>query len=805
MNELQRIPRNPIPQPAAPGGPIDAYGSIPIEIPGQGLKRDYSGLLEYWQMIRRHKGAIICATFLGGMIGFLLTLPDPRIYQARTTMEIQGLNDDFLNMKNVSPIADTSNGYFDIDIQTQVKILQSRVLLTRVREKLAAGKPLENLQPPDRLGAWRKALNLSPPDSEALWSQALAIAAGNVKVRSSGTNRIVDVSCDSTIAQLAADFCNTLTQEYTDGNLEARWKASEYTGQWLTKQLQDLKIKLEKQEEELQAYARATSLVFTGEKNDVQEARLADLQRELSAAQADRIAKQSKYEMASTSPSGALPDVLDDLSLKDSQKALADFQARLAQLRVVFTANHVEVKRVQAQISAIEASLEAARSNVLTRIRKEFDGAERRETLLASAYTAQTRLLSGQAEQTAHYSLLKRDVDATRTLYETLLQRLKEASIASALRANNIRVVDTAERPSTPYKPDVPRMCIVGLLFGVVLGLGFVVLRERADRTLQDPGDLTYFLGMAELGVVPIAELLDARRSKVRSKSSSLQLKAAGSSNGEPFENGVEMVSWRHKTSLLAESFRTTLTSILFSRRSGDRPRVLVLTSASPEEGKTTVVSNLGIALADLNQMVLLIDGDLRRPRLHSLFNIENDRGLSDLLREKGPLDAAKLEAMCMATSIAGLYVLPSGSSRRNALSLLHSTRLPELLNLAREKFDAIVVDTPPMVNIADARVIARFGDAVILVVRSGVTTRDAALLAKGRLADDGISLLGTILNFWNPKTPGYSYYGQYYARYHHYYSNGYGDGSGKGNGNGDGDTPIPISSSADTPVWTEP
>jgi capsular exopolysaccharide synthesis family protein len=265
-------------------------------------------------------------------------------------------------------------------------------------------------------------------------------------------------------------------------------------------------------------------------------------------------------------------------------------------------------------------------------------------------------------------------------------------------------------------------------------------------------------------------------------------LKAGKSVTVEPFDERVEVISWRHKNSLLAESYRTTLTSILFSRLGGERPRVLVFSSASPKEGKTTTACNLGIALAEISHSVLLIDGDMRRPRLHSVFGIDNDHGLSDVLLERSPLDLRKLEGACATTPVPGLYVLPSGGSRRSASSLLHSSRLGELLRLAREKFDTVIVDTPPMVNIADARVIGRFGDALILVVRSGVTTRDAALLAKSRFAEDGIHVLGTILNFWNPKTPGYAYYRYYYSGYYHYYGNGNGNGdgnSGTDDGNG--------------------
>src|SRR5262249_13514790 len=334
---------------------------------------------------------------------------------------------------------------------------------------------------------------------------------------------------------------------------------------------------------------------------------------------------------------------------------------------------------------------------------------------LATAYNGEARLLSGQAEQTAHYNLLKSDVDATRALYDNLQQRLKEASIASALRANNIRVVDSAEPSTAPYKPDVRQQSMMGLLFGIVVGVVFSVLRERADRTLQDPGDVSYYLSVPELGVVPVGDLMDFPRGRAAPRT------LAGSTASAIADTrlvSVEMISWRQKTSLLAESFRTTLTSILFSASKGERPRVLVLTSASPKEGKTTVVSNLSITMAEINKRVLVIDADMRRPRLHHVFSVDNQDGLSNLLTEKTPLDAARVATACVPTEVNGLYILPSGSSRSHASSLVHSPRLADLIALVRQQFDMVIIDTPPMVNIADARVLARFGDALILVVR---------------------------------------------------------------------------------------
>ena len=788
MNELQRIPPGQQIIPAT--ATVLPSAQLPVsEIPGAGLKRDYAGVLEYWQMIRRHPAAIIFVTVLGGIIAFVSTLPQPRIYQARTTLEIQGMNDDFLNMKSVNPtIQENSGADPGYDIQTQVKILQSRSLTKRVLAKFRTRTPGDGLNPSDRIATWRKALKIDPPTQDELWRKAVSTAATSIKVRASGTNRILEVSVDSTDAQVATDFVNTLTAEYIEQNLESRWQSTEHTGEWLTRQLQDLKVKLEKSSEELQSYARSTSLVYTDEKNNVDEAKLSDLQKQLSEATADRVAKQSRYEMAKATPPDAVVDVLGDSTKVATKDSLADLEGQLAKLSVQYTPNHIEVKRVQAQINAMKAvqasGQQADASNIMIKIRNEYEGAARREKLLAAAYASQTHLVSAKADEAAHYNLLKRDVDSSRMLYESMLQRLKEASIASALRASNIRVVDPAERPSIPYKPNVRQSIVVGLLGGLFFGLVFVVLREGADRTLQDPGDPAFYLSLPELGVVPVGELSPEQSSKRHSGQSGRQ--------GNKLPNGITMndqmglVSWNRKSSLLAESFRTALTSILFSGHNGDRPRMIVFTSASPKEGKTTVVSNIGISLAEIHHKVLLIDADMRRPRLHSVFDVSNDKGLSDLLFEDNPLDEKALDAACLPTAIPRLYVMPSGGSRHNASSLIHSPRLPELMKLARERFDTVIIDTPPMVNISDARVVSRFADAVILVLRSAVTTRDAALLAKRRFVEDGIYVLGTILNYWNPKTPGYGYYRYYYAGYYSYYGQGNGN-NGNGDGNGSG------------------
>jgi capsular exopolysaccharide synthesis family protein len=347
-----------------------------------------------------------------------------------------------------------------------------------------------------------------------------------------------------------------------------------------------------------------------------------------------------------------------------------------------------------------------------------------------------------------------------------MLQQLNQASIASALRASNVRVVDPAKVPTAPYKPDTEQSAGLGLLAGLFLGVAFVVMRERADRTIQQPGDSTFYLNIPELGIIPAGSLDQRRRLK--------HAVAGQIAPASDISNRVELVTLQHKQSILAESFRSTLVSILFSGENGSRPRTIVLTSPGPAEGKSTVACNLGIAIAEVGNRVLLIDADLRRPRLHSIFGIESSPGLSDMLKDRAPATSAAAQAAISPTAIPNLFVLASGETTAAAMTLLYGAQMPEMLKQLRQQFDTILIDTPPMLQIPDARVLGRLTDRVILVIRAGKTTRDAAQAAFQRFQEDGTNVLGTILNDWNPKNAPSGYYGYYNGHYYKGYKNYY-------------------------------
>jgi receptor protein-tyrosine kinase len=334
--------------------------------------------------------------------------------------------------------------------------------------------------------------------------------------------------------------------------------------------------------------------------------------------------------------------------------------------------------------------------------------------------------------------------DVDRRFYDAVLEKAYHAWLAARLPSTNVRLVGSAEPPMIPHRPNWPLNLAIGAIGGLLLAVATVMLQEQHKSVLRVPGDAGTYLAVPELGVIPQAR-----------HASPFTIFVPGAGNGRL---RVERAALEQGAGL-AESFRTITASILSAGDRDGNARVLVVTSSQPAEGKTTVVSNLGIALAAISRKVLLIDGDLRRPRLHTLFDQPNSWGLSDVLSEKNAIDELPLDVLAKKTSIPHLYLLPSGASTDNVFGLLYSGRMARLLPRFREEFEYVLVDAPPCLEFADARILARHAEELLLVVQANHTPRRTAQAAIDRLRQDGIPLLGVILNRWDP-APGdqYSY-----------------------------------------------
>jgi capsular exopolysaccharide synthesis family protein len=718
----------------------------------------------------RRKGTLTLFILLSFLASVLFTIQQTPSYEARESIEIQSLNENFLNMKNVSPTVNeggpTAPGY-DVEVQTQAKLLQSESLLDRVATKLDLEKRMFPEQVSGRSSSWRTVFSLSNTTQVPTREQILSLVANNLKVSIDPNTRLAEIRYDSSDPELAADFLNTLTAEFIQQNRESRSKAGQQTGEWLTQQTVDVRVKLKNSEDELQKYARASGLLFTSENNNVAEEKLHQLQTELSKAQEDRVLSQSKYELASKASPETLPEVLDDATRKDYELRLTDLRRQLADLSSSLTPAHPAVKKVQAQIAALQQAIEQEHTNVVQRLQNEYESALRREHLLAASYAIQTTVVSDQAGKMTQYNILKNEVDTDRQLYDSMLQNVQTASMTSALGASSIRIVDPAVPPQRPYRPIFILNAALGLFAGAFIGIAFVIIQERADRTIRGPGDASVYLDVQELGAILSVQAAEKQlfpyyRTSIVEKKTDAPLQ-------------VELVTSTQAHSVLADSFRAIVTSILSSGDGTDRPRLIVVTSAGPEEGKTTVASNLALALSEINgtgqtQSVLLIDGDLRRPRLHTIFAVPNRWGLGDLLEGKAPPDG--FEEIVLKTGFRNLFLLPSGSASATPPGLLQSPGALQFLNRMRTRFHTVIIDTPPMLYVPDARILGRLADGVVLVVRSARTMREAALAAKDRLANDGTRVLGTILNRWDPQGTD-DQTGGYASQYHYHHSEG--------------------------------
>jgi len=746
---------------------VPAYGGYTDVDATEDTSNDFRQLLQYWHLLTQHKLTLVLVAVCGIIAALVYSVLQTPLYRTGVTLEFQQTG--FQQEPLQGPLSNSQDPNL---LQTQIRLLISRGLQGRVYAKLSATVPNPRVPRVSPLMAVRNWLGLVEPHGSAAWEQALSHAMESVQANAVKETRIVQIVSISTLPEAAADYANTLAEEFIEQNLEERWSLYQSTGVWLERAQQELKGKLEEAEKQLVDYAAASNLVVVGKENNIGEQRLVQLQVEVSKAQAERIAKESTYRTA-TSRSTAEGGVLDSGAMTNYETKLADLRREMADASTALTPAHPKVKRLQAQIEEVESSQLRERGIILGRMRAEYETALNREQQLMADFNTQSKALSEEDQKLIRYRMLQREVDTYRSLYETTLKAGKEASVASALRPVTARIVDRAGTPRVPTWPNLTQNLTIGFVGGAIVGVALILLRERADASIRAPGSLSVYPQVRELGVIPCASV-DPEFAAIEWKPR-LALPASRSSadarrpaRGRVLEP-VELASWNWKGSLLAESFRATLTSILMSGQNGSDRQVLLVTSPSPREGKSTVATNLAIALADIKERVLLIDADLRRPRIHSIFDQANTWGLSDLLREQTPCAEYLPEALGRKTHVPGLFSMPSGPANVSVSRLLYSHRMAELIERLRSEFETIVIDTPPVLSVADARILSRLADAVVLVVRAGQTTRESAAMAMHVFEADGVAVLGTVLNDWNPRKMSHPY-GRSLARDADYY-----------------------------------
>ncbi len=718
-------------------------------------------LLDYLRTISRWKGTIICCALLGGLLSILLNFDVLPLYQARTSLDIQSINGDFLNMRSVAATGDSAASSTESYVQTQIKLLQSTTLLDRTVDRLKAEPHPAALDRQDLVSKFKRSFHLSR-GQDLSYNDLVDDTAKRVKVKPLGITRLVEVTCDSWDARFAATFCNTLTEQFREIDLETRGTEAQKTSEWLTRQVADVRQKAEDSQRKLEAATGGDGLALSQASNEIGEDRLRQLQGELVRAQAERMQRESQAHIAETSGADALPASIESAAYRDYKQKLADLNARVAELVPPLTEENPKVIHLRSEIREIRQAMNQERSTTTDRMRNEFDSARRHEDLLNAAYATLQSSVSNEMSKTARVNLLRREVESEQNLYQTLLQRAKEAGFASAMQATTIRVVDRGIAPKVPISPRRGVAASVGLVLGSVCGLAFALFKDRHANVFRIPGEAERHLHVHELGVIPSANT--GRRGQVLPILRSKSLPSASIIEGQ---TAPALTCWNETFSIVAEAYRNTTHSILLAGVARRRSRVYVITSPNAGEGKTTVTTNLGVALSKSKLRVVVIDGDLRKPGLHKNLLVENNFGLRNILREEVSVATAPLSELCKQTVVPNLFMIPSGTGREEVVELLHSgSAITRLLDRLALEFDAVLIDTPPMLHMADARILAAQSDGVILVLRAGLTSRDQASNACDLFENDQVPLVGTILNDFNPVREGRSGYYQSYYRY---------------------------------------
>jgi capsular exopolysaccharide synthesis family protein len=707
-------------------------------------------LLDYWHVVaKRHWVVLSCLLIVFTTVG-IGTLKQKPVYEGRVLIEIDPEQPNVLNFKEVLQVST-----LDVDSyrETQFRVLQSRTLADRVVQNLKLYINPEFYRKQSLFGLLEadpekipSGSDNSPPDlSSEAYRNSVKHFQDEVGVGPVRRSNLVEVAFRSQSPELAARVANQLAQAYIEQNFQVKWDETMKASEFLSNQLVGLKAKLEKSEDTLQAYAQANSILFVEEKKNLVNERLGQLQTEYTKAQADRFQKESFYSLVQAGKVQDLPGILSNRLIQDLSMRLAELEREYAQLTAVVKPDYPRAVQLKKQIDALQASLEKQKKALVQNIVDEYHSAVAREKYLAQAVEDQKKEVNLIAEKTIQYNILKREVDTSKQLYDGLLQRLKEAQVSAGLRASNIRIVDAAEVPKIPVKPRVVLNLALGLIAGLGLGIGLAFFQEYLDNTLKTPDEVENLLRLPSLGVIPTFPSLGAG-------------KAAGTGLVAPRHAPQGLAPAVQTSPASIEAFRSLRTSILLS--ANPVPKLILITSALPGEGKTSTTINLGATLASLGSKVLILDCDMRRPACHRSTGVENKPGFVQCLTGHVHLS----EAILPVPGVANLSVIPCGPIPPNPAEILSSPMAGELFQALRNQFEYVLVDSPPLLSVADSRILSTLTDAVVLVVRAYETSYEVVRRARALLYGAGARILGVALNSVDFRRDGYGY--DYYRRY---------------------------------------
>ena len=720
---------------------IDRHDSLVAEEQGwseQGSDQLTVDLVSYWRLALKYRFLIIGCFLSALVIGATLTLLMTPIYTAEATLQIDREAARIIDSEDVTPSENMMQG--EEFFQTQYGLLRSRSLAERVIESLGLASSDEALE----------AMGVEAPEAggtaaaQASRRRAAALNSlqDNLVVSPVRGSRLVSVGYDNPNPVVAARIANGFAENFIQSNLDRKFESSSYARQFLEERIVQTKARLESAERQLVAYAANQQIINVGEPSEgaasgsatesLTSNNLVALNGALARTRAERVAAEERWRSAGTADLMTLPEVLQNPTIQrlTEQRALldAEYQQKLS----IYQPDYPEMVQLKARIDEADSQIQTLASNIRSSIQSQYQIAANQERSLQ----AQVRGLTGDVldlrDRSIQYNILQRELDTTRTVYEALLQRYKEVGVTGGVTANNISIVDLAKPPGTPSKPNMMLNMALAALLGLGLGVLMALVLEALDETLATPDDVEKKLGMPVLGVVPLL------------------------GKGETAASALGDIR-----SGFSEAYYSLRTALQFSTPDG-APTSLLVTSARPAEGKSTTAYAIALNLARVGKRVLLVDGDLRNPSMHRMVGVENERGMSNLLS-----GSADLAGVVQPTGQENLFFVPCGPLPPNPAELWGGDRLHQFLAEARNSFDHVIVDGPPVLGFADSPMLAAAVSGVLFALESRGTRRGQARGALKRLQVGRAHLLGAVLTKFSAKSTSYGGYD--YAYDYHY------------------------------------
>lgn len=791
--ELERVsPREEAPlvqpgyprMPAYPESAAYGYGNAHIED-----EEDSIHLREIWRIIRKRRWLIITVAVI------ITTLVTIEAYRAKSTYKASA----FIEIGKETPtvrsgasgmaiLADDDLYYPQLSINTNLFRLTSEPLLEDVVADLKLDQNPKFSEPTQRTfweavqAVFNRATFKKPepeplttvgglisgpdkqsrsPEEHERLAPFVSMVAGGLQAEQVKETRTLKVTFTHTDPVICAAVANGVAQDFIDQNFETKTERFTSASKWLDTTTRELMAKVERAEQDLTDYTKAHNIFATEGKETLTTDKLSRLHDQATRTETDRILKQSVFEVVKAGRMSELPAAFSDPKITTLQTKLDELRAKLEQLSLKYGQEHPQIIEAKLQIKIIEGQLDSSRKALEDKLKGEYELAARDEASLNASLERAKGEAVKQNQDAIQYNILKTEVDTAKSMYTEFLNKTNQAKVEVAQQHNNMRLIQPARIPGTPVGPGRFRSIVIGLFLSLIGGVGLAYFLEYLDNTIKTVEDVSRYVQLPALGVIPALASAATRRMNGGRRVRNLIVGRETSSEPRNFPLASDSLTVFDNRSSAAEAYRVVRTSMLLSAP-GSPPKTILITSGQAGEGKTTTVVNTAISLAQLGSSVLIIDCDLRKPATHKIFGVNPEHGLSSYLS-----NYVEIDGLIQKLQIPNLSLLPCGSIPPNPAELISSARMKDLIKLMAGRYDHILIDSPPLINVTDPVILSTLVDGVIMVIHGGKSPRAVVQRARQELLGVGAKIFGVVLNNIDMTREGYDAYYYYYNRYY--------------------------------------